>query len=121
MFDFKYVVYRALERKASDLHLTVGLPPVYRIDGELVNEGEEILQEKDVAAAVRLLASDKQMEEFRKTGEIDFAVTYDGSIRMRCNAFFQQRNTALALRLLPLRVPTVQELELSPVIVEQAK
>ena len=121
MFDFKYVVYRALERKASDLHLTVGLPPVYRIDGELVNEGEEILQEKDVDAAVRLLASDKQMEEFRKTGEIDFAVTYDGSIRMRCNAFFQQRNTALALRLLPLRVPTVQELELSPVIVEQAE
>ena len=121
MFDFKYVVYRALERKASDLHLTVGLPPVYRIDGELVNEGEEILQEKDIAAAVRLLASDKQMEEFRKTGEIDFAVTYDGSIRMRCNAFFQQRNTALALRLLPLRVPTVQELELSPVIVEQAE
>ena len=121
MFDFKYVVHRALERNASDLHLTVGLPPVYRIDGELVNEGEEILQEKDVAAAVRLLASDKQMEEFRKTGEIDFAVTYDGSIRMRCNAFFQQRNTALALRLLPLRVPTVQELELSPVIVEQAE
>ena len=121
MFDFKYVVHRALERNASDLHLTVGLPPVYRIDGELVNEGEEILQEKDIAAAVRLLASDKQMEEFRKTGEIDFAVTYDGSIRMRCNAFFQQRNTALALRLLPLRVPTVQELELSPVIVEQAE
>ena len=121
MFDFKYVVYRALECKASDLHLTVGLPPVYRIDGELVNEGEEILEEKDIAAAVRLLASDKQMEEFRRTGEIDFAVTYDGSIRMRCNAFFQQRNTALALRLLPLRVPTVAELELSPVIVEQAE
>ena len=121
MLDFKYVVYRALERNASDLHLTVGLPPVYRIDGELVNEGEDILQEKDIAAAVRLLASEKQMEEFRRVGEIDFAVTFDGSIRMRCNAFYQQRNTALALRLLPLRVPTVEELELSPVIVEQSE
>ena len=121
MFNFKYVVHRALEQDASDLHLTVGLPPVYRIDGELVNEGEEILEEKDIAAAVRQLASDSQMEELDKIGEIDFAVTYDGSIRMRCNAFYQQRHTALALRLLPLRVPTVEELELSPVIVEQAE
>lgn len=120
MLDFKYVVHRALELGASDLHLTVGLPPVYRIDGELVNEGNEALAEQDIAAAVRLLASDSQMEELKRVGEIDFAVTYDGTIRMRCNAFRQQRNTALALRLLPLRVPTVEELELSPVIVEQA-
>ena len=121
MLDFKYIVHRALELGASDLHLTVGLPPVYRIDGELVNEGNEALAEQDIAAAVRLLASDCQMEELKKVGEIDFAVTYDGTIRMRCNAFRQQRNTALALRLLPLRVPTVEELELSPVIVEQAE
>lgn len=121
MIDFKYVVHRALELDASDLHMTVGLPPVYRIDGELVNEGEDILRNEDVEAALRMLASEGQMEEFKRVGEIDFAVTFDGTIRMRCNAFYQQRNTALALRLLPLKVPTVEELELSPVIVEQSE
>ena len=121
MLDFKYIVHHALELDASDLHLTVGLPPVYRIDGELVNQGDYILQEADIAAAARMLASDSQMEELKRVGEIDFAVTFDGSIRMRCNAFYQQRNTALALRLLPLKIPTVEELELPPIIVEQAE
>jgi twitching motility protein PilT len=54
-------------------------------------------------------------------GEVDFAVTYDGTIRMRCNAFYQRGHTAIALRLLPLRVPTVKELALPPVIVDQAE
>lgn len=121
MLDFKQIVHLGLKREASDLHLTVGLPPVYRIDGELVNEGTDILEEKDIAAAVRMLANESQMKELEETGEADFAVTFDGSIRMRCNAFYQQGNTALALRLLPLKVPTVEELELSPVIVEQAE
>ena len=52
MLDFKKIVYTALERNASDLHLTVGLPPVYRIDGQLVNEDCDILQEEDVAEEI---------------------------------------------------------------------
>ena len=121
MEDFKIIVRRALEKDASDLHMTVGLPPVYRIDGELVNEGTERLTNADVEFAVAQLANENQLEELKRTGECDFAVTFDGSIRMRCNAFYQQGNTALALRLLPLKIPTVEELELAPIIVEQAE
>ena len=121
MEDFKIIVRRALERDASDLHMTVGLPPVYRIDGELINEGTERLTNADVEFAVAQLANENQLEELKRTGECDFAVTFDGSIRMRCNAFYQQGNTALALRLLPLKIPTVEELELAPIIVEQAE
>ena len=121
MEDFKLIVRRALEKDASDLHMTVGLPPVYRIDGELVNEGTERLTNADVEFAVAQLANENQLEELKRTGECDFAVTFDGSIRMRCNAFYQQGNTALALRLLPLKIPTVEELELAPIIVEQAE
>ena len=120
MKPFLETVHTALERDASDLHLTVGLPPIYRIDGDLVNEGEERLTEEDVVAALHVLATDAQIHELKTTGEIDFAVTVDGEIRMRCNAFYQQGHTALALRLLPLKVPTAEELELSPIIVEQA-
>ena len=121
MKSFKEIVHTAVERDASDLHMTVGLPPVYRIDGELVNEGTERLTNADVEFAVAQLANENQLEELKRTGECDFAVTFDGSIRMRCNAFYQQGNTALALRLLPLKIPTVEELELAPIIVEQAE
>ncbi len=121
MKPFLETVHTALERDASDLHMTVGLPPIYRIDGDLVNEGEERLTEEQVVAALRVLATDAQIHELKTTGEIDFAVTVDGEIRMRCNAFYQQGHTALALRLLPLKVPTAEELELSPIIVEQAE
>ena len=120
MLNFKEIVHKALALEASDLHLTVGLPPVYRIDGELVNEGEIPAQEHEIADIVRMLGNSKQIKELEETGECDFAVTYDGSIRMRCNAFYQQGCTALALRMLPLKIPTVQDLDLSPVIVEQA-
>lgn len=120
MKTFKEIVHTAVDRDASDLHMTVGLPPIYRIDGDLINEGDVPLTEEDVVAAVRQLAKENQLKELKETGEADFAVTFDGTIRMRCNAFMQQGHTALALRMLPLKVPTVQDLELAPVIVEQA-
>ena len=121
MKEFRLIVREALERDASDLHLTVGLPPVLRIDGELVNMEDDILQGSEIVEVIRMLANENQLKELKDTGECDFAVTYDGSIRMRCNAFYQQGHTALALRMLPLKIPTVEDLELSPVIVEQAE
>ena len=122
MENFKEIIYRAAQDShISDLHMTVGLPPIYRLDGDLVNQGDHILTDEDTEFAVRQLATDAQMETLKKTGEVDFAVTYDGSIRMRCNAFYQQGHIALALRMLPLKVPTVEELELAQIIVEQAE
>ncbi len=121
MKSFKEIVYTAAERGASDLHMTVGLPPIYRIDGDLVDEGQERLQDEHTLAAAKELASDLQMKELETEGETDFAVTYDGQIRMRCNVFYQQGHVALALRMLPLKVPTVKDLELAPVIVEQSE
>ena len=121
MKTFKEIVYYASSREASDLHMTVGLPPVYRIDGELVNEGDIPLVNEDVVAAMKQLANEEQQAELERTGEIDFAVTFDGTIRMRCNAFYQQGHIALALRMLPLKVPTVEDLELAQIIVDQAE
>ena len=121
MKTFKEIVYFASSQEASDLHMTVGLPPVYRIDGDLVNEGEIPLVNEDIVAALKQLANDNQLKELERVGEIDFAVTFDSTIRMRCNAFYQQGNVALALRLLPLKVPTVEDLHLAPVIVEQSE
>ena len=121
MINFNEIIHTAIERGASDVHLTVGLPPVYRIDGDLVNASEVVLQDEDTIYAASQLASEKQMDELKETGEVDFAVTFDGSIRMRCNAFYQQGHTALALRMLPLKIPTMESLDLGPIFVEQAE
>ena len=120
MIDFKETILMALERRASDVHMTFGLPPIFRIDGVLQPQGEVCLDDTDTLSVLRILATEEQIKEMEDAGEIDFAVTYDGSIRMRCNAFYQQHHIAIALRLLPLKVPTVEELQLPQVIVNQA-
>ena len=121
MINFNEIIHTAIERGASDVHLTVGLPPIYRIDGDLVNASEVALRDEDTIYAASQLASEKQMDEMKETGEVDFAVTFDGSIRMRCNAFYQQGHTALALRMLPLKIPTMESLELGPIFAEMAE
>lgn len=121
MIDFKQTVLSALEQDASDIHLTYGMTPYFRIDGVLTPHGSERMDDESTMQVLRLLATGSQIEELKRVGEIDFAVTYDGSIRMRCNAFYQQNHVAIALRLLPLKVPTVEELGLAPVIVRQAE
>ena len=121
MTTFKEIVLAGLRQEASDIHMTYGLPPIFRVDGVLSAFGEERLDDAYIVNVLGQLATAAQMKEMEEVGEIDFAVTYDGTIRMRCNAFYQQNHVAIALRLLPLKVPTVQDLELAPVIVEQSE
>ena len=115
------IIHTAVKRDASDLHMTVGLPPIYRIDGDLVDATDTPLTEEDIASAVRILANDNQMKMLKETGEADFAVTFEGTIRMRCNAFYQQGHTALALRMLPLKIPTIKSLDMGDIFIEMAE
>lgn len=120
MMELEALVGAALDRNASDIHLTVGLPPVFRVDGALINEGNTPLDETNVRRAAEQLADEEQLRELDTVGETDFAVTFRSSIRMRCNIYRQQGHTALALRLLPLSVPTVEQLCLPEIVIRQA-
>lgn len=120
MIDLETLIHDALERNASDIHLTVGEPPIFRLDGELTNFGEVPLTEADTTAYVQELITPGLLKEFHEMGEADFAVTYHDLVRMRCNVFRQRGMTSLALRLLPLRIATAEELGLPPVVVAQA-
>lgn len=121
MTGLEELISRAVAQRASDIHLTVGLPPVFRVDGALVNDGETVLTEEAVRDAAKQLTTETQLRELDEVGEIDFAVTFRDTNRMRCNIFRQQGCTAMALRLLPLTVPTPEELDLPPVVVAQAE
>ena len=118
--DFSTIIQKAYEQNASDVHLTVGLPPVFRVDGKLVNEGETPLTEEEVFSAVHQLITDEELEQWDKVGELDLAVSFQGT-RLRCSIFRQQGHPTLALRLLPLRVPTAEELRLPQVVIDQAE
>lgn len=120
MMEFREMIQRALELKASDLHLTVGFPPVYRVDGVLCSDQGTGLTEKDVFSIVSQLADAQQLKQMEACGEADFSVTFEATVRLRCNIFRQQGHTAAVLRVLPMTIPTVEMLDIPQVIVEQA-
>ena len=119
MTDLHTLFSTAAEHRASDVHLTVGLPPVLRLDGILTPQPGEVLTDRDLEDAAAALASKEQLAELERTGETDFALTY-GEQRLRLNIFRQQGHTALVARLLPLRIPSAAELQLPSILVQQA-
>ena len=118
--DFKSVIGRANAGNASDIHLIVGLPPVFRIDGRLVNDGDTPLTNDEICAAVELITTEEERAAVEAKGEVDFAVSYE-NVRMRASVFRQQGNTSIALRLLPLTVPSAKQLCLPKVLIAQAE
>jgi len=118
--DFSKVISRAAAGNASDVHLIVGLPPVMRIDGRLVNDDDAPLTDAEICAAASLITTEEERRILEEKGEVDLAVTYEGA-RMRVNIFRQQGCTSIAMRLLPLTIPSSTQLGLPRVIIEQAE
>jgi twitching motility protein PilT len=105
-----------LKNNASDLHISPGQPPIYRIDGELVPSPD--LPAMDAAATEKLIYScmtETQRQEFERDWEFDFAIQLPGVAGYRVNAFKQSNGTAAVFRLIPSKIPTLDELKLPPV------
>ncbi|WP_042354906.1 type IV pilus twitching motility protein PilT [Bacillus rubiinfantis] len=104
------------ELKASDIHLTVGVPPIVRINGELKRLGKDPLIPADTEEMARAIIPNGMWEKFKNRGELDFSYGLPGVSRFRVNAYFQRSCIAMAIRVIPTRIPTLDELELPPVI-----
>jgi twitching motility protein PilT len=102
----------AVERRASDLHLTVGLPPQVRIDGRLVPMGVEKLSDETVQVISFQMLDASQLEQFRKNKEIDSSYSIKGLSRFRVNLYRQRSSVAAAIRIIPFTIPTIEQLEL---------
>ena len=107
----------AVRDGASDLHIKVGSPPIFRINGALkFREGaQSILQDESMRLAFSVMTQ-AQRETFKKEGDLDFAYSVKGLGRFRCNAFMQRGTIGLVLRVIPTKIPTIDELTLPPVI-----
>ncbi|MFA7627921.1 MAG: type IV pilus twitching motility protein PilT [Candidatus Dojkabacteria bacterium] len=113
----------AVNRNASDLHLSVGYPPILRIDGELINLDENLLSSEDTERLIYSILNDEKKELLEVNREIDFAYTYEGAMnaRFRVNAYYSMKNLSAALRLIPSRIKTVEELMLPQIYNQFAK
>ena len=108
-------------RRASDLHLVVGSPATFRIDGSLeaVN-GTAPLTSEDINEAFLQLTTPEEREHFHRQLELDFGYTLPDVGRLRCNAAQQRGAISLAVRLLPPKIPTLDELELPSIFKQLA-
>ncbi len=115
--DLRELVKIAVERKASDLHIKVGGPPVIRIDNKLtpLNEKGKISQE-DAIKMIFSVMNESQRERFREKREIDMAYSVAGLGRFRVNIFQQRSTVGMVMRVIPMKVMTLQELNLPPVV-----
>jgi twitching motility protein PilU len=109
---------RVVEKKASDLFITAGFPPAIKIDGEVRPQSERALTGEQSGVLTRAIMNDRQTKEFDATKECNFAIAPPGIGRFRVNAFVQQGHTGCVLRLINSKIPTVEELDLPPILKE---
>lgn len=115
------ILRAAIEYKASDVHLTVGVPPILRINGELKRYGSEKLLPADTEAIAKAIIPENKWGLFIDNGELDFSYGVPGVSRFRVNAFYQRKSIALALRVVGERIPSLEELDMPPIVAKLAE
>ncbi len=114
--NIKTLLKEMMERRATDLHLTVGVPPVIRVDGDLMRMEYDPLTPQDTQDLVYSLLKDEQKKRFEMDKELDFAFGIKGLSRFRANCFMQRGCVAAAIRVIPYEILGFEELGLPPVV-----
>lgn len=109
-----------VEMQGSDLHITTNAPPVVRVHGKLVPLKLPPLTAPETKQLAYSVCTDAQKKRFEETQELDFSFGIRGIGRFRCNVFNQRGAVASVYRLIPERIPTLQELGLPPILAKLA-
>ena len=107
---------KMVEREGSDLFITAGFPPAIKVDGTIHKATDTPLNAEQAAMMVRSIMNDKQIKEFDATKECNFAIAPKGVGRFRVSAFIQQGMPGAVLRTITTEIPTLEELELPPIL-----
>jgi twitching motility protein PilT len=121
MYNINAILSDAVSKGASDIHFTVGIPPVGRIDGALVPLGEEILRPEDTQALAHAMMEEKHRQLLEHKGEADFAYSIPDLGRFRINAFKQRGSVAIAARALNTTIPAPAKLGIPESVVDTIK
>jgi twitching motility protein PilT len=114
--DMVDILVEVLELQASDLHLTVGLPPVVRIHGQLEQLDYPRLAPADLRELIYSILTQDQRQRIETDWEIDFSYSVPGRARFRVNAFFQRNSLGAAFRLIPVEIRGIDELQLPRIL-----
>jgi twitching motility protein PilU len=118
---FIHELLRAMiAKKASDLFITAGFPPAFKLDGKMTPVSNQSLTPQHTQELARSLMNDKQAQEFEATKECNFAINPPGIGRFRVNAFVQQARVGIVLRTITTKIPKMEDLGLPPVLKDVA-
>lgn len=112
----KGLLEMAVEYGASDLHIGVGVPPIFRVSGRLVEANEVAFSEKDTEDFFVSISTEEQQRRFKTYGEVDFSYSIAGVSRFRVNAFRQRGTLAIAIRIICKDVPSLESLGFPEVV-----
>ena len=115
--DLKKLFTQAIEKNASDVHITENAPPIFRIDGKLVFTDYNKISREDTKKIVYDILSDEQKKTFERELELDFSFSMPGVQRVRVNVHTQRGSVEAAFRMVSLKIHSVRELGL-PLVVE---
>ncbi|NLN14719.1 MAG: type IV pilus twitching motility protein PilT [Tissierellia bacterium] len=119
--NINQIVNIGMEKKASDIHITVGVPPIFRIFGKLIPYGDKPLTPSDTKDLAMQILNEDQFRILEERGEIDFSYSAAGIGRYRVNAYKQRGSYALALRIIPREIPTMEALGLPDIVKDLAR
>ena len=115
------LLQHAYDEKASDLHVTTGIPPVYRVNGQLKHYGDVNVTAEMIEQMVIDILPAYKASEFKEKGETDFNFSLEGLCRFRINAYHQRNVGAIAARLISSEIPTIESLNMPKVLYDLAE
>ncbi len=116
--DITQLLAFSTKNKASDLHLSAGLPPMIRVHGDIRRINVEALDHKQVHAMIYDIMNDAQRKHYEEFLEVDFSFEIEGLARFRVNAFNQNRGAAAAFRTIPSKILTLEQLNCPPIFAD---
>ena len=116
--DIAELLAFAVKNKASDLHLSSGLPPMIRVHGDVRRINLPPMEHKDVHGMIYDIMNDSQRKEYEERLECDFSFAIPGLARFRVNAFVQQRGAGAVMRTIPSKILTLEELNAPKIFTE---
>ena len=116
--DFDKLLQLMVDKKASDLFVTVGVPPSMKVNGQILPIGKSSLECPQARVLVESVMDEDQRKEFRKNKELNFAISREGVGRFRVSAFYQRNEVGMVLRRIETVIPTTRDLLLPPILDE---
>jgi twitching motility protein PilT len=116
MAGIKTILAAAIDKKASDVHINVGMPPIFRKNTELVDMDFPTVSSKDAKEMVLDMVGLDRFKKLEEKRDLDFSTTIEDGHRFRVNAHYQRERIAISFRVIPNYIPSIDDLNLPPIV-----